>query len=64
MAAMQIAASTRQQTIGMDQLTQAMRTIKHWTAEMVTRTMEVESSIQRLRRVTDDVNKVLGDLKL
>jgi methyl-accepting chemotaxis protein len=64
MAAMQIAASTRQQTIGMDQLTQAMRTIKHSTAEMVTRTMEVESSIQRLRRVTDDVHQALNELKL
>ena len=64
MAAMQIAASTRQQTIGMDQLTQAMRTIKHSTAEMVTRTMEVESSIQRLRKVSNDVNSVLGELKL
>jgi methyl-accepting chemotaxis protein len=64
MAAMQIAASTRQQTIGMDQLTQAMRTIKHSTAEMVTRTMEVESSIQRLRKVNDDVHKLLSDLKL
>jgi methyl-accepting chemotaxis protein len=64
MAAMQIAASTRQQTIGMDQLTGAMRTIKHSTAEMVTRTMEVEASIQRLRRVTDDVNDLLSELKL
>jgi methyl-accepting chemotaxis protein len=64
MAAMQIAASTRQQTIGMDQLTQAMRTIKHSTAEMVTRTMEVESSIQRLRKVNDDVHKLLAELKL
>ena len=64
MAAMQIAASTRQQTIGMDQLTGAMRTIKHSTAEMVTRTMEVESSIQRLRKVSDEVNGLLGELKL
>ncbi len=64
MAAMQIAASTRQQTIGMDQLTGAMRTIKHSTAEMVTRTMEVESSIQRLRKVSDEVNSLLGELKL
>lgn len=64
MAAMQIAASTRQQTIGMDQLTQAMRTIKHSTAEMVTRTMEVESSIQRLRKANDDVHQLLADLKL
>ena len=64
MAAMQIAASTRQQTIGMDQLTQAMRTIKHSTAEMVTRTMEVESNIQRLREVIDEVNNLLAELKL
>jgi methyl-accepting chemotaxis protein len=63
-AAMQIAASTRQQTIGMDQLTQAMRTIKHSTAEMVTSTMQVESSVQRLRRVTDSVNQLLDELKL
>ncbi len=63
-AAMQIAASTRQQTIGMDQLTQAMRTIKHSTAEMVTSTMQVEASIQRLRRVTDSVNQLLEELRL
>lgn len=63
-AAMQIAASTRQQTIGMDQLTQAMRTIKHSTAEMVTSTMQVEASIQRLRRVTDSVRQMLDELKL
>jgi methyl-accepting chemotaxis protein len=64
MAAMQIAASTRQQTIGMDQLTQAMRTIKHSTAEMVTSTMQVEASVQRLRRMTESVNEVLAELKL
>jgi methyl-accepting chemotaxis protein len=63
-AAMQIAASTRQQTIGMDQLTQAMRTIKHSTAEMVTSTMQVESSVQRLRRVTDSVNQLLEELRV
>lgn len=63
-AAMQIAASTRQQTIGMDQLTQAMRTIKHSTAEMVTSTMQVESSVQRLRRVTDSVNQLLDELRV
>ncbi len=63
-AAMQIAASTRQQTIGMDQLTQAMRTIKHSTAEMVTSTMQVEASVQRLRRVTDSVNQLLDELRV
>lgn len=64
MAAMQIAASTRQQTIGVDQLTQAMRTIKHSTAEMVTSTMQVENSVQRLRQMTDNVNAVLADIEL
>ncbi len=64
LAAMQIAASTRQQTIGVDQLTQAMRTIKHSTAEVVSSTMQVEASVQRLRKVAGDVNHVLAELKL
>jgi methyl-accepting chemotaxis protein len=63
MAAMQIAASTRQQTIGMDQLTQAMRTIKHATTETVSSTMQVEASVQRLREAADRVNDVLAGLK-
>jgi methyl-accepting chemotaxis protein len=64
MAALQIAASTRQQTIGMDQLTQAMRTIKHATTETVSSTMQVEASIRRLREAADRVNEVLSGLKL
>jgi methyl-accepting chemotaxis protein len=63
-AAMQIAASTRQQTIGVDQLAQAMRAIKHATAEMVTSTMQVETSVQRLRKVADNVNEVLAGLQI
>jgi methyl-accepting chemotaxis protein len=63
LAAMQIAASTRQQTIGMDQLTGAMRTIKHVTTETVTSTMLVEASVQRLRDVAQRVNTVLKNLK-
>jgi len=63
MAAMQIAASTRQQTIGMDQLTQAMRTIKHATTETVSSTMQVEASVQRLREVAYQVNEILDGLK-
>ncbi|NWF71264.1 MAG: hypothetical protein HXY40_19455 [Chloroflexi bacterium] len=63
MAALQIAASTRQQTIGMDQLTQAMRTIKHATTETVSSTMQVEASVQRLREAADRVNEVLSGLK-
>lgn len=64
MAAMQIAASTRQQTIGMDQLTQAMRTIKHATTETVSSTMQVEASVQRLREAAERVSDVIGGLKL
>jgi methyl-accepting chemotaxis protein len=63
LAAMQIAASTRQQTIGMDQLTGAMRTIKHATTETVSSTMMVEASVQRLRDAAQRVNAVLKDLK-
>jgi methyl-accepting chemotaxis protein len=64
LAAMQIAASTRQQTIGMDQLTQAMRTIKHATTETLSTTMQVKSSVQNLRDVANRVNSVLAGLKL
>lgn len=62
LAAMQIAASTRQQTIGMDQLTGAMRSIKHATTETVSSTMMVEASVQRLRDVAKRVSDVLRDL--
>jgi methyl-accepting chemotaxis protein len=64
LAAMQIAASTRQQTIGMDQLTQAMRTIKHATTETVSSTMQVEASVQRLREAANRVNDVIAGLKV
>lgn len=64
LAAMQIAASTRQQTIGMDQLTGAMKTIKHATTETVSSTMQVEASIQRLRDAANKVNSLLSGLKI
>jgi methyl-accepting chemotaxis protein len=63
-AALQIAASTRQQTIGMDQLTQAMRTIKHVTTENVSNTMQVETSVQRLREAAQRVSTMLRELKV
>lgn len=63
MAAMQIAASTRQQTIGMDQLTDAMRTIKHATTETVNSTIQVETSVNRLRGAALQVNEVLEGLQ-
>jgi methyl-accepting chemotaxis protein len=64
LAAMQIAASTRQQTIGMDQLTGAMRTIKHATTETVSSTMMVEASVQRLRDVAARASDSLKGLKV
>lgn len=63
LAAMQIAASTRQQTIGMDQLTDAMRTIKHATSENVSGTMQVERSVKRLRGAAGRVKTVLDGLE-
>ncbi|GAB5492159.1 MAG: hypothetical protein Phog2KO_23740 [Phototrophicaceae bacterium] len=62
MAAMQIAASTRQQSIGMDQLTDAMRTIKHSTTETVSSTMRVEASVNRLQEAAKRVNTILDGL--
>jgi methyl-accepting chemotaxis protein len=64
LAAMQIAASTRQQTIGMDQLTQAMRTIKKATTETLTTTLQVKASVQNLRDASNRINMVLSGLKL
>ncbi len=64
LAAMQIAASTRQQTIGMDQLTAAMKTIKHATTETVSSTMQVEASVQRLRDAATKVSETISDLKV
>ncbi|HEX2908097.1 MAG TPA: methyl-accepting chemotaxis protein, partial [Phototrophicaceae bacterium] len=64
LAAMQIAASTRQQTIGMDQLTQAMRMIKHSTTETLNSTMQVKASVQNLREVSTRINAILNGLTI
>jgi methyl-accepting chemotaxis protein len=61
---MQIAASTRQQTIGMDQLTQAMRTIKKATTETLSTTIQVKASVQNLQEASNRINMVLSGLKL
>lgn len=63
-AAMQIAASTRQQTIGMDQLTQAMRTIKKATTETLSSTTQVKANVQNLRDASNRINAVLSGLKI
>lgn len=63
-AAMQIAASTRQQTIGMDQLTHAMRTIKKATTETLSSTTQVKANVQNLRDAANRINAVLSGLKI
>jgi len=47
----------------MDQLTVAMRTIKHATTETVSSTMQVEASVQRLRDAAGKLNEVLKGLQ-
>ncbi len=64
LAAVQIAASTRQQAVGMDQLTSAMRTIKEATAEAASSTMQVERNVQKLQSVADYLNETLNRYRL
>ncbi len=63
-AAVQIAASTRQQAVGMDQLTNAMRTIKEATAEAASSTMQVERNIQKLQGVAEHLGATLNRYRL
>jgi hypothetical protein len=48
----------------MDQLTQAMRTIKKATTETLNTTMQVKASVQNLRDASNRINMVLSGLKL
>lgn len=64
LAAVQIAASTRQQAVGMDQLTSAMRTIKEATAEAASSTMQVERNVQKLQSVADYLSETLNRYRL
>ncbi len=63
-SAMQIAASTRQQTVGVDQLTEAMRIIKNATADAVTSTMQVEGSANSLRTAAERLKDSLADFEI
>ncbi|MBN1287806.1 MAG: hypothetical protein JXB47_20575 [Anaerolineae bacterium] len=51
-AATQIAASTRQQTVGMDQLSEAMQTIRDMTATNLSSTMRVERAARELNQIS------------
>lgn len=63
-AAVQIAASTRQQAVGMDQLTNAMRTIKDATAEATSSTVQVERNVQQLQGVAEHLGATLNRYRL
>lgn len=63
-AAVQIAASTRQQAVGMDQLTNAMRTIKDATAEATTSTVQVERNVQQLQGIAEHLGATLNRYRL
>lgn len=59
-AAIQIAASTRQQTVGMDQLTDAMMRIRNSTAQATTSTMSVERAARELNIVARQMEDTLA----
>ncbi|MBN2470562.1 MAG: methyl-accepting chemotaxis protein [Anaerolineae bacterium] len=63
-AAVQIAASTRQQAVGMDQLTNAMRTIKEATAEATSSTVQVERNVQQLQGIAEHLGATLNRYRL
>ena len=58
-AAIQIAASTRQQTVGMDQLTDAMLRIRDATAQTTVTTMSVERAARELALVARKIDDSL-----
>ncbi len=63
-AAIQIAASTRQQTVGMDQLTDAMMRIRDSTAQATTTTMTVERTARELNIVARKMEDALARYRL
>jgi methyl-accepting chemotaxis protein len=56
-AAIQIAASTRQQTVGMDQLTSAINRIREITAEATSSTMSVERAARELNSIARQIGE-------
>ncbi len=60
-AAMQIAASTNQQTNGMDQLVKAMLSIKQATTQTASSAEQTERSAQDLSRMAQDMERTIAD---
>lgn len=58
-AAVQIAASTRQQTVGMDQLATAMNNIRQATASNTSSTMSVERAARELNAISRDLSELV-----
>jgi methyl-accepting chemotaxis protein len=63
-AATQIAASTRQQTVGMDQLSEAMQTIRDVAATNLSSTMRVERSARELNQVARRMEVAVSQYRL
>jgi methyl-accepting chemotaxis protein len=58
-AAVQIAASTRQQTVGMDQLATAMNNIRQATASTTSSTMSVERAARELNTISRNLSELV-----
>lgn len=63
-AAVQIAASTRQQTVGVDQLSEAMQDIRDMTATNLSSTMRVERAARELNQVARRMEVAVSQFKL
>jgi methyl-accepting chemotaxis protein len=63
-AAIQIAASTRQQTVGVDQLSEAMQNIRDMTATNLSSTMRVERAARELNQVARRMEVAVSQFKL
>lgn len=63
-SAIQIAASTRQQTVGMDQLMVAINNIRQATAQTTTATMSVERAARELNTISRQLGEVIGRYRI
>jgi methyl-accepting chemotaxis protein len=63
-AAVQIAASTRQQTVGMDQLSKAMTNIRQSTSHTTTSTMDVERAARELNIMARKLGQLVEQFRI
>lgn len=63
-AAVQIAASTRQQTVGMDQLSTAMTNIRKSTSHTTTSTMDVERAARELNIMSRKLGQLVEQYRI